>query len=110
MIYCKTCIMPSTRPEQHFKDGECDACRSTKMKSTSIDWEKRSKEFEKILSRYRGDGSSYDCLIPVSGGKDSFYTLHWILKFGLRLTRFHKVGISQIRQTDFTDLIMRITH
>jgi len=65
--------MPSTRPEQHFKDGECDACRSTKMKSTSIDWEKRSKEFEKILSRYRGDGSSYDCLIPVSGGKDSCY-------------------------------------
>lgn len=67
--------MPVTRPEQVFQhDGICDACVSAKDKHEYIDWNAREKEFEKILSRYRGDGSSnYDCIIPVSGGKDSVY-------------------------------------
>ncbi|OOV85066.1 pseudaminic acid biosynthesis protein PseA, partial [Oceanospirillum linum] len=39
----------------------------------SIDWSKRESDFRVILDRYRGDGSNYDCIIPVSGGKDSCY-------------------------------------
>ena len=73
MQYCKECIMPSTRPEQVFKDGVCDACTSKKTKHEEIDWDQRKKEFEQILDKYRGDGSRYDCIIPVSGGKDSCY-------------------------------------
>lgn len=73
MKYCKTCIMPSTRPEQVFDNGECDACCSVKKKHSDINWNARGEEFEKILSKYRGDGSWYDCIIPVSGGKDSCY-------------------------------------
>lgn len=73
MKYCKTCIMPSTRPEQVFDNGECDACFSVKKKHSIINWNARGEEFEKILSKYRGDGSYYDCIIPVSGGKDSCY-------------------------------------
>lgn len=73
MNFCKSCLIPSTRPEQVFDaDGICDACHSVGKKN-SIDWEQRGKEFEEILSRYRGDGSWYDCIIPVSGGKDSLY-------------------------------------
>jgi len=71
--YCQKCIMPTTRPEQVFKDGICDACNSAEHKHKEIDWKARSKEFEEILARYRGDGSNYDCIIPVSGGKDSCY-------------------------------------
>ncbi|MDC6449544.1 N-acetyl sugar amidotransferase [Pseudomonadales bacterium] len=71
--YCKKCIMPTTRPEQVFEDGICDACRSSVDKHLSIDWDERKQEFEEILDRYRGDGSYYDCIIPVSGGKDSCY-------------------------------------
>ena len=73
MLYCNECIMPSTRPEQVFQDGICDACTSKKRKHHLIDWRTRRNEFEQILSRYRGNGSWYDCLIPVSGGKDSCY-------------------------------------
>lgn len=73
MQYCKECIMPTTRPEQVFTDGICDACHSAKRKHSEIDWDARRAEFEDILAQYRGDGSWYDCIIPVSGGKDSCY-------------------------------------
>jgi N-acetyl sugar amidotransferase len=67
--------MPITRPEQVFdENGVCDACYSSDKKHNGgIDWEVRAREFEEILSKYRGDGSKYDCIIPVSGGKDSCY-------------------------------------
>jgi N-acetyl sugar amidotransferase len=65
--------MPATRPEQVFTDGQCDACISANAKHNVINWDERRAEFEKILSKYRGDGSKYDCIIPVSGGKDSCY-------------------------------------
>ena len=73
MIYCSRCIMPSTRPEQVFADSVCDACRSSDIKHNDIDWDKRNQEFLNLLDRYRGDGINYDCIIPVSGGKDSCY-------------------------------------
>ena len=73
MRFCKTCIMPATRPEQVFIDGECDACISSRVKHREIIWEDRHREFETILAQFRGDGTRYDCLIPVSGGKDSCY-------------------------------------
>lgn len=73
MQYCRECIMPSTRPEQVFENGVCDACLSAKRKHHSINWDERQQAFEHLLSQYRGDGSWYDCIIPVSGGKDSCY-------------------------------------
>jgi len=72
--YCKKCIMPTTRPEQVFTDGICDACHSSIDKHHEIDWSDREREFRSILEKYRSkDGSQYDCIIPVSGGKDSCY-------------------------------------
>ena len=67
--------MPDTRPEQVFStDGICDACLSAENKHKTIDWTKRRKELEQILDRYRrADDSWWDCIIPVSGGKDSCY-------------------------------------
>ena len=74
MQYCKSCIMPATRPEQVFTDGICDACHSAVEKHAEIDWVKREEDFKLILDKYRSkDGSQYDCIIPVSGGKDSCY-------------------------------------
>ena len=71
ITYCTRCIVPSSRPEQTFTDGVCDACLSAEDKHSNIDWNKRRKEFVEILDRYRGTGANYDCIIPVSGGKDS---------------------------------------
>lgn len=65
--------MPATRPEQVFdKNGICDACHSVDRKA-EIDWAQREKDFRNLLDRFRSDGSKYDCIIPVSGGKDSVY-------------------------------------
>lgn len=72
--YCKKCVMPNTKPDLSFdNEGVCDACRSAELKNT-INWEDRKKEFEDLVKKHKGkNGSNYDCLIPVSGGKDSHY-------------------------------------
>lgn len=71
ITYCRECIIPNSRPEQTFTNGVCDACHSSKVKHSSVNWKARRTEFESLLEKYRGDGQSYDCIIPVSGGKDS---------------------------------------
>lgn len=86
MRRCKLCVMPDTRPELTFdKEGVCDACRSAVKKEKDIDWAARRKELERLLDRYRSkDGKTYDCIIPVSGGKDSTYQVYTIKKvFGM---------------------------
>ncbi len=67
--------MPNTKPDLFFdEDGVCDACSSAEMKSNEIDWDARRKEFEETIEKYRNNSeSNYDCIIPVSGGKDSHY-------------------------------------
>jgi len=81
--YCKRCVMPETKPDLYI-DGEgiCSACRSFERR-TLVDWEKRKQELLNILDRYRSrGGSNYDCIIPVSGGKDSHYQVIRMLELG----------------------------
>lgn len=85
MKYCTRCVMPETKPDLFFDDGgTCDACRSAQLKN-SIDWDKRQTEFVELIEKYRSkDGNNYDCVIPVSGGKDShFQTYVCRVKYGL---------------------------
>ena len=86
MKYCKKCIIPDTRPEQVFDaEGVCDACQSAEIKHKEIDWSSRRNEFEGILERYRNkDASWWDCIIPVSGGKDSCYQAY-TMKYEFRM-------------------------
>ncbi len=77
MIYCKKCVMPSTRPGITFnKEGVCAACQSYERRK-NIDWKKRWEELEQLCDKYRGmNGDGYDCAIAVSGGKDSHYQVY----------------------------------
>lgn len=80
--YCNKCVMPNTKPDLFFDEaGVCDACRSAELKE-KIDWAARKKEFEDdIIARYKGQNTgNYDCIIPVSGGKDSHYQTSLIKK------------------------------
>lgn len=79
MRYCVKCVMPDTRPDLRFDDhGVCDACRSFERKHKVIDWDARRHEFEQLLEKYGNKSpGKYDCVIPVSGGKDSHLTLHY---------------------------------
>lgn len=82
--YCTRCVMPHTKPDLHFDDdGVCSACRSYENRA-SVDWETRKVELDGILQKYRsGDGSRWDCVIPVSGGKDSTYQVVRMLQMGM---------------------------
>jgi N-acetyl sugar amidotransferase len=84
MKYCKTCLYPDTKPDLIFDDeGVCSACRSYRDRSKT-DWEARAREFNQVADRYRSkDGSNYDCLIGVSGGKDSTYQVIRCMQAGL---------------------------
>ena len=86
MKYCRKCLYPDTKPQLRFDEHDiCDACRWAEQKE-KIDWESRRKDLAIILDKYKSkDGSKYDCIIPVSGGKDSHFQTHVIVnEFGLR--------------------------
>jgi N-acetyl sugar amidotransferase len=75
--------MPDTKPDLHFDEhGVCDACRSQKSKDTEIDWEARKKEFLEVV-RANKKNPNYDCIIGVSGGKDSTFQVQSVLDMGL---------------------------
>ncbi len=75
--------MPSTKPDLSFQDGVCNACINYKNRK-KIDWETRKKELETIFDKYRSnDGSNFDCIIPVSGGKDSTWQVIQALNHGM---------------------------
>ena len=82
--YCTRCLYPETKPDLSFDDsGVCSACLSYE-KRVEVDWDSRKREFLEIVERYRSkDGSNYDCIVPVSGGKDSTYQVIRLLQFGL---------------------------
>lgn len=70
--------MPSTRPGITFnKEGICSACQSYEHRKL-IDWGSRWKEFEAICDKYRGMNgeNGYDCMVAVSGGKDSHFQVY----------------------------------
>ncbi|MBW7876239.1 MAG: N-acetyl sugar amidotransferase [Candidatus Cloacimonetes bacterium] len=77
MKYCKTCVQPDTRPGIVIgEDGVCNACTNHKDRP-NVNWGQRKLQFEEMLERFRGKGGDgFDCVIPVSGGKDSIYQVH----------------------------------
>jgi N-acetyl sugar amidotransferase len=92
--FCKRCVISNQRPnsavefthtraskkETIFFDeqGVCDACRYAEKKKR-IDWQEREAALKDLCDRYRKSDGSFDCIVPGSGGKDSFYAAH-ILK------------------------------
>lgn len=84
ITYCKKCVMPSTKPDLHLDEhGVCNACRSYETRK-EVDWAQRKFALLEILERYRSkDGLNWDCIVPVSGGKDSTYQVLQMLELGM---------------------------
>lgn len=79
MRYCVNCVYPETKPGITFDaSGICSGCRNQRAKH-SIDWEARLGELRRRLAGARRQ-SGYDCLIPVSGGKDSHAQVYYVKK------------------------------
>lgn len=79
--YCTRCCLPETVEGISFDEmGICTVCRSGEQKM-HFNWIERRKELDELLVKYRDQpGSYYDCIVPISGGKDSFFQLHIITK------------------------------
>ena len=87
MKYCRRCVLPNTKPGLVFdSEGICSACRAVERKHT-IDWAKRERRLRKLCEDVKGtNGSGYECIVPVSGGKDSTYQAYVMSKiYGLRV-------------------------
>ena len=84
IIYCRSCLFPNTKPDLHFnEDGECNACTNYKNRN-QINWNERLNQLKDILKKYKSTKSAYwDCIIPVSGGKDSTYQVIKMLELGM---------------------------
>lgn len=96
IAFCNRCVISNQRPNSaveyaHTKDtkkktihfdehGVCDACRVAEGKK-EINWEEREGRLRELCDRHRSKDDSYDCIVPGSGGKDSFYAAH-MLKYG----------------------------
>ena len=86
MKYCSRCLQPDTRPNSRFTpDGICPACDYFE-KLQEVDWQERLDILEELLtSRPKRPGQMFDCIIGVSGGKDSTRQALWARdKLGLK--------------------------
>lgn len=84
--YCMRCCIPETNEGMAFDElGICLACRSQEQKMR-IDWSSREQKLRKLLESAKANaGDNYDCIIPISGGKDSAFQLHILCKvYGMR--------------------------
>ena len=80
MKRCSRCGLPETYETIEFDSfGVCNICRQQEFKKGKIDWEKRKLQLDELVSEYRGK-YDYDCIIPFSGGKDSTFTLYYLMK------------------------------
>ncbi len=73
IFWCKNCVTMSTRPRITFDErGFCSACQWSEEKK-KIDWKKRQEKLRILLNKHRSNGTKYDCITTVSGGKDGSY-------------------------------------
>ena len=95
VVFCNKCAMSNQKPistvefkntidEKKFgihlnEDGICDPCVVSDKKNNEVDWDSREKELQELCDKHRRNDGLYDCIVPGSGGKDSFYASH-ILK------------------------------
>lgn len=97
MKRCVRCVMPDTKPDLWFdENGVCSACLNFENRKY-IDWEGKRQELNNFLESYRSK-SYYDCIVPVSGGKDSHFQVMKMLEMGM-----HPLAVCA-RTDDFTDI------
>lgn len=84
--YCIRCCIPETQEGVKFDEmGICQACQSSEQK-IHISWVEKEKQLRKILEKAKAQaGDNYDCIIPISGGKDSTFQMHVLMKvYGMK--------------------------
>lgn len=84
MKYCCRCILPDTRPNLVLDSaGVCSACRAFESRP-AVDWAAREEALRRVFERAKALSRGYDCVVPVSGGKDSTWQTVKCLESGLK--------------------------
>ena len=80
MKSCNSCLLPETHETiQYDFKGACNICEQHTYKKEIIDWSKKKIELDDLIKKYKNN-YSYDCIVPFSGGKDSVFTLWYLVK------------------------------
>jgi N-acetyl sugar amidotransferase len=82
--YCTRCVLPDSKPDLVLDDeGVCSACRYFELRA-DINWRQREQELLAIADRYQSKNEGgWDCIVPVSGGKDSTFQVVQLKRLGL---------------------------
>lgn len=81
MIICTKCVLPETYPKIIFdENGICNVCKRFDTHYKNIDYKARQQELEKIIEKTKNKKREYDCIVPVSGGRDSSMVLYMAVK------------------------------
>jgi len=76
---CIKCTLPETHETITFSnEGLCSVCQNAGLKK-EVDWDERNLILRKLLEKHRNIDADYDCIIPFSGGKDSTFTLYYVV-------------------------------
>ncbi|MEP9357625.1 N-acetyl sugar amidotransferase [Sphingomonas sp. KR3-1] len=76
---CGACLLPETYETIEFDTkGTCNVCRNKVVRDEKIDWAARKLQLDALVEQHRGK-HDYDCIVPFSGGKDSTYTLWYLI-------------------------------
>jgi N-acetyl sugar amidotransferase len=78
MKYCKICLENNLRPNVIFNKGLCPSCYYIKRNENEIFWNKRLELLKEITQKYKNPNNKFDCIIGVSGGKDSIRQALWV--------------------------------
>jgi N-acetyl sugar amidotransferase len=84
--YCIRCCMPETQEGIKFDAmGICQACQSSEQK-IHINWVEREQKLRILFDNAKANaGTNYDCIVPISGGKDSMFQLYVLVKvYGMK--------------------------
>jgi len=106
--FCRQCVLPDSRPGIEIDaTGVCSGCRSHNAKSTRIDWPSRAKALERIVDAAKAARAPYDCIVPVSGGKDSTWQVAVAKEMGLKVlaVTWRSPGRNALGQQNLDNLI-----
>lgn len=108
MQYCKTCILPDSRPGIVIEsNGSCNACNNYTLNKDNINFVDRESQFQEVVKNAKNKSTGYDCIIPVSGGKDSTWQVVKCLEYGLNVlaVTWKTPGRTAIGQANLDNLV-----
>ena len=107
MRFCSRCVLPDTRPGIMIgPDGVCSACAGHERRK-SIDWDARARAFADLVETTKQSARGYDCVVPVSGGKDSTWQVVTCLEHGLHplAVTWRTPGRTELGQSNLDNLV-----